>query len=703
MKDIPRAAINVGEPQKSFTPAEGNEAERRGWDEKMYRVKMLEDNNHYDFSRKGLNFEINSDGKIVTLGSNPIPLDQRLKQRLAKLGFKPYKGKNNPLGESDNSPNFTVGVIVTGNHDVLTRLAFGNQDVDFTLERSNAHIKRMPEIEQWAMDTWDWACKRWGRENIIGFDVHLDETTPHIHIQTIPVAMVKERGRQPSIYVKNDDPEVSLKAKVWEALPEAEQANYTLTLPERKEKEAVSYAKVWGANRVAVGRTYSQMHTEYHDEVGYKYGLERGVTIASLPEEEQREHVHKNKHILEAERQAKEAIEKVSHDLREANHELSSANLEKLMLERQKENVQKEKDKVTAELDSLKSLANAAKVEEKELIVPDIALSESVKEALQQIQAELDKEISIVNYKKWQKERKIAIKQILTDMQTQLLAAKKGQRDEILRLGKAIYKDAQQKIAAVVVENRKLHQENEQLQKENAVMKDKVSKLDANAIESLRKQKNEEINRLKDEVSRANDNSVTEYNKYLAAKQRVEKAEGQVESMLKVPQIKEIWEAYQAQLALYNKQLDSWIKSALLSIRKYILDTGRNIFDAEEERIISMGIIAKTLKEGLDETSVESRSNAVTSLLADVNWDGSTPYGQELGELRVHQLNRELSITSELIDQVIILASGGYDTGASGGGGGSDNNDLRWDGVTQDDIERAIYLRAKGKKGGLSV
>ena len=96
---------------------------------------------------------------------------------------------------------------------------------------------------------------------------------------------------------------------------------------------------------------------------------------------------------------------------------------------------------------------------------------------------------------------------------------------------------------------------------------------------------------------------------------------------------------------------------------------------------------------------IESRSNAVTSLFADVNWDGSTPYGQELGELRVHQLNKELSITSELINQVIILASGGYNTGASGGGGGSDNNDLWWDGVTQDDIERAIYLHAKSKKG----
>lgn len=92
----------------------------------------------------------------------------------------------------------------------------------------------------------------------------------------------------------------------------------------------------------------------------------------------------------------------------------------------------------------------------------------------------------------------------------------------------------------------------------------------------------------------------------------------------------------------------------------------------------------------------------MTSLLSDVNWGGSTPYGRELGALRVHQLNEELSITSEFIDQGIIPASGGYNTDDNGGGGGSDSNDLRWDGVTQDGIERAIYFHAKSKKG-LSV
>ena len=61
--DKPRAAIHVGAPAKSFSAAEGNEPERRGWDEKTYRLKNQDTNNHYDFTRKRLNFEVNSKGQ----------------------------------------------------------------------------------------------------------------------------------------------------------------------------------------------------------------------------------------------------------------------------------------------------------------------------------------------------------------------------------------------------------------------------------------------------------------------------------------------------------------------------------------------------------------------------------------------------------------------------------------------------------------
>ena len=98
--NIPRAAIHVGAPAKSFSAAEGYEPERRGWDENTYRLKNQDTNNHYDFSRNHLNFEINGKGEIVSLGSNPVPLHERLQKRLDELGFKPYKDKDNPLGNS---------------------------------------------------------------------------------------------------------------------------------------------------------------------------------------------------------------------------------------------------------------------------------------------------------------------------------------------------------------------------------------------------------------------------------------------------------------------------------------------------------------------------------------------------------------------------------------------------------------------------
>ena len=215
IKDKHYAAVHVGNPAKSFSASESNEAERRGWDEETYRLKNHDMNNHYDITRKHLNFEINGDGEIVPLGSNPIPLHERLLQRLDQLGFKQYKDKNNPSVVANNSPNCTIGIIVSGDHDVLTRLAFGDQRVDFTLKTSNADVRLRQGIKDWAKDTYAWACERWGEENIIGFDVHCDETTPHIHIQTIPVAMTKARGR-------------------------------ASTTAERGKKECVSFAGVWG-------------------------------------------------------------------------------------------------------------------------------------------------------------------------------------------------------------------------------------------------------------------------------------------------------------------------------------------------------------------------------------------------------------------------------------------------------------------------
>lgn len=312
--NISRAAIHVGKDKKSFSAQVGNEAERRGWDEIVYRLKNAdkEKNNHYNFSRKNLNFEIVKDGKIVPLGSNPIPLHERIQMRLDELGFKPYMDARHPDQVSKNSPNCTVGMIFSGDHDVLNKLAYGDQKIDTSDPNADcSHIVLQQGIIRWAKNTYDFACRKWGEENVISFAVHCDETSIHAHVQTIPVEKVKKRGRIGSQYVHNDNPDIVLSTKEWRALPKEERANYTKQTASKAFVERISYAKVWGETRKAKSEYLSQLHTDYHNEVGCKYGLARGIPYNELSEEEKRGRKHKNKVVLEAERQAKAALDKV--------------------------------------------------------------------------------------------------------------------------------------------------------------------------------------------------------------------------------------------------------------------------------------------------------------------------------------------------------------------------------------------------------
>ena len=336
--NIPRAAIHVGKDKKSFSAQVGNEAERRGWDENVYRLKNADKdkNNHYNFSRKNLNFEIVRGGKFVPLGSNPIPLHNRIQMRLDELGFKPYMDARHPDQVSKNSPNCTVGMIFSGDHDVLYNLAFGNQKIDTANpDADHSNIVLQQGIYQWAKDTYDFACRKWGEENIISFAVHCDETSIHAHVQTIPVEKVKKRGRIGSKYVNKNNPDIVLSTKEWRALPKEERDNYTKQTASKDFVERVSYAKVWGETRKAKSEYLSQLHTDYHNEVGRKYGLARGIPYNDLSPEERRERRHKDKVTLEAERQARLAI--VEAEKLKANIEAETA-----IITQQKEVAQKE-------------------------------------------------------------------------------------------------------------------------------------------------------------------------------------------------------------------------------------------------------------------------------------------------------------------------------------------------------------------------
>ena len=156
----------------------GNE-ELRDWTEKGWNQAMREGN--YDRSREHLNFEIGPGGMVAPIDKSR-PLTRRMAENLASRGIKdPNEGLAEPRFRT------VVNFIFGGSTERMRELAFGNQKVDFESKDGNEHIRRMPEIEKWAQDIYNFVAGKYGEENIVAFYVHLDETSPHIHCVLLPI------------------------------------------------------------------------------------------------------------------------------------------------------------------------------------------------------------------------------------------------------------------------------------------------------------------------------------------------------------------------------------------------------------------------------------------------------------------------------------------------------------------------------------
>lgn len=710
MTETARASLHVGNPAKFFSAAEGAEPERRGWDEEMYNCKNKDTNNHYDFSRKNLNFEINSKGEIVPLGSNHIPLHERIKQRLDELGFVPYYEQNRPDVIADNSPNCTVTMIFSGNHNVLSRLAFGEQNVDFTLQESNAHITRQKGIEDWAKDTYDFVCRRYGTENIIGFDVHLDETTAHAHVQIIPVAKAKKRGRIGNVYKKKDNPAVVLSTKEWKKLPKGERDNYVKCEKQKDEKDCVSYAKVFGENVFQVKETYRQLHTDYHEEVGKKYGLERGTSIRDLPFDEQLDHVHKNKQILEAERLAKENVAQIQ-------KKISTLEAKKTAIEQQtkaatQRKAEAEKDANIAEL--FKELANVA---EEDLKVPPLKINAIIKGARDAINGELDIPIPVMKQKEWREERQKNIKLALTNMQTNLGGARDNHVGEIRNLSKRIYQSYKQELAKLIKENETLRNENKTLsannstlQKENHQLKDKISKIDANAIEKLRTKKDSQISELKTKLS--------------SETQRANTAETSLSDLRKrwnmiwsYPEMRQCWDEIvkrekekqaeqerkeREKTERYNAILDSVIEDGRKAQREFAQSKRICHFNDEEARRVYYALVALATKHDLSLQTKIGIENIVKRFLDGCDWYYISDFSKHCcyswtNLFATKNANFDQSYIDSFLSLVDEMSGGAENNVSLSGSNGSADQLTNWDGTKKLDL--AAPEKKKDGKG----
>lgn len=209
---------------KGITTAQSNE-HLRNRSEKAEKYAMTKGN--YDPTRKHLNFEITSGGKI-----RPIDTTRSIPQRMADiLCSRGIKDPNEGLVE----PKYrtVVNIIFGGSRQRMHELAFGTQEVDFEEGADNTRIKRKGDIERWAKDVYSFVSGRYGEQNIAAFIVHLDELNPHVHCTLLPIK--DGRFAYKEIFAGKDKFEYSARMK--------------------------------------------QLHTDFFTEVNAKWGMSRGTSI----------------------------------------------------------------------------------------------------------------------------------------------------------------------------------------------------------------------------------------------------------------------------------------------------------------------------------------------------------------------------------------------------------------------------------------
>ena len=203
--------------------------------------------------------------------------------------------------------------------------------------------------------------------------------------------------------------------------------------------------------------------------------------------------------------------------------------------------------------------------------------------------------------------------------------------------------------------------------------------MDETAINKLRKEKDEEITRLKAERDKALSNEIHSNNMASRERQRADNAEGQLNEILSIPEIKGLWDAIQQNKRAFWQQVGQWINAAKNAIYNFATNRNQNDFIAEDKNIISWGIIAEALRNNIDAANAEPRMKATGLLLDGISWSGTTDFMCNLAMKRTRQLCEEMSVTKELM-QGLLLAAGGRGA-ISYGGGNTDNALTNWDGT----------------------
>lgn len=264
-----------------------------------YRQDYTHKNGDIDKERSHLN---------ITIGNDKKTLYQAWKSRLDKLDIKIPAKKNQNVMEQ---------IMITASPDFFKSLGW---DCGAAKEWSREDIPT--QIKQYFNDSLKFIKDYIGRENVISATIHFDETSPHLHIDYIPIISGKRKRKD--VYLKDangkcirDERGHAIRARgadgkvIYEYVDVAPEINRGQFWTERGGRQS-----------------YRKMQDLFFEQVASKYGLDRGQVGADRQHEDQAKHKAKvlNEKVKSLESLEGQTITELADTLKSKPHLLSDIN-----------------------------------------------------------------------------------------------------------------------------------------------------------------------------------------------------------------------------------------------------------------------------------------------------------------------------------------------------------------------------------------
>ena len=274
---------------EGISPQESNE-QQRNWSDERWKLKASDSLANYDPTRKHLDFEVTKGGVVQPIDTSKSIM-QKMVENLAARGIKDPNARKVVRRRQRTIAQF----ILSGTHERMVELAFGNQPLNLKKGADNSALVRQKAIEEWAKDVYNFMAKRYGEDNIISFYVHLDERSPHVHCSVVPV---------------NED-------------------------------NRISWKSVFGDGREAESRSMTKLHDDLEEKVNKKWGLDRGSNMAETKAKHRSIEEYKRDLVREV-TSLEHTVQGLKAEIHRAEIKLKGISTMIANLQERKENIEKE-------------------------------------------------------------------------------------------------------------------------------------------------------------------------------------------------------------------------------------------------------------------------------------------------------------------------------------------------------------------------